>query len=249
VADYPTLQNAPIIEAIFDVQVVFPKGVDLAALAQLHEKFLTNYPRTEEEQIVHIGFEHQAGAAPKALVPDHGVRGYRFISEDGKQIVQCRRDGFTFNRLRPYPSWNDVVKFAAPAWDVYRTAFPEIEITRVALRYINQVIVPASDGKVKIEDYFEAHLPGPKIAELDCSGFFSQGVFRDVVTRLNAYWTFAHQPTSEPTNLGFVLDIDVYASGADAQEGDVLKLWDRMRDLKNRLFFGSFTEKGLDLFR
>jgi hypothetical protein len=96
-SNYPTLKNPPIVEAILDVQVIFPQGVELSALAGLHENFQSDYPQKNEERIVQFGFEHQAGEPPKALAQDQGVRGYRFISEDGKQIVQCRKDGFTFN--------------------------------------------------------------------------------------------------------------------------------------------------------
>jgi uncharacterized protein (TIGR04255 family) len=247
-SNYPTLKNPPIVEAILDVQVIFPQGVELSALASLHENFQSDYPQKNEERIVQFGFEHQAGEPPKALAQDQGVRGYRFISKDGKQIVQCRKDGFTFNRLSPYVSWNDVIKFAKPAWSLYQKTFPDMVITRVALRYINKVLLPMVNNKVKIEDYFRTDLPGPKMDELSYSGFLSQGIFRDQVTGFEANWIFAHQPSSDPTKMGIVLDIDVSASGATVQEEDVANLWEKQRDLKNRLFFGSFTAKGLDLF-
>lgn len=248
-SDYPKLNKPPIVEAILDVQVIFPKGVELSTLASLHEEFRTDFPQRDEERLVQFEFGQQAGEAPKALAQDQGVRGYRFISADGKQIVQCRRDGFTFNRLSPYPSWEDVSKVAKPAWANYSATFPDLVITRVALRYINQIYIPLVNGKVDIEEYLTAHLPGPKIHGLSYSGFMSQGYFRDDFTGYFVNWILAHQPTSDSSKMCALLDIDAFASGAVVQEKKVSELWEGLRDLKNRLFFGTFTPKGLQLFQ
>lgn len=248
-SDFPKLKNPPAVEAILDVKVIFPKGVELAALAALHDVFKTAYPKKEEQRVVEFGFEQKAGNPPQSLTRDHGVIGYRFRSEDGKELVQCRKDGFTFNRLKPYPGWEDVSAKAAAAWEKYRLAFPEATITRVALRYINQIFVPINRTGCVLADYFAVNLPGPKVEGLSHTGFMGQGLLHDSLSGLDANWIFAHQPNPDPTKLAVVLDIDVFAQGEKVVEIGVPELWESMRGLKNRLFFGSITSKGEELFQ
>jgi uncharacterized protein (TIGR04255 family) len=242
-SEFPKLPNPPAVEAILDVKVVFPKGVDLTALAALHEAFKDAHPRKEEMRAMEFGFQQEIGSQPRTLTRDHGVIGYRFFSKDGKELVQCRKDGFTFNRLKPYTGWADVEAKAASAWSVYRSAFPQAQIARVALRYINQILVPMPTPPLNLDEYFTVNLPGPKVDGLSFVGFIGQSVLLDHATGLEAKWIFAHQPNPDPVKLSIVLDIDIFAQGAKALETDVPVLWQTMRGLKNRLFFGSITPK------
>jgi len=248
-SDFPKLANPPAVEAILDVKVVFPKGVDLTALDDLHGAFKTAYPRKEEMRAMQFGFEQKPGSPPRSLARDHGVIGYRFISEDGKELVQCRKDGFTFNRLKPYTGWENICGKAREAWGIYRSSFPQAQIARVALRYINQILVPMPAPPLNLDEYFSVNLPSPKVEGLSFAGFMGQGILLDEATGLEANWIFAHQPNPDPTKFAVVLDIDVYAQGAKASDTEVHALWETMRNLKNRLFFGSITEKGRDLFK
>ena len=57
-------------------------------------------------------------------------------SHDGLSIAQFRIDGFTYNRLRPYPSWEDILPEAIRLWRIYvATVVPE-GIARAAVRYV-----------------------------------------------------------------------------------------------------------------
>lgn len=248
-SEFPKLPNPPAVEAILDVKVVFPKGVELAALADLHEVFKDGYPQKEEMRSLEFGFEQEAGSQPRTLTRDHGVVGYRFISEDRKELVQCRKDGFTFNLLKPYTGWVDVEAKATSAWAAYRAVFPQAQITRVALRYINQILVPMPTPPLNMDEFFTVNLPCPKVDGLSFVGFMGQSVLLDHTTGLEANWIFAHQPNSDPEKLGVVLDIDVFAQGAKALETEVPVLWQTMRELKNRLFFGSITANTEELFQ
>jgi uncharacterized protein (TIGR04255 family) len=248
-SEFPKLPNPPAVEAILDVKVVFPKGVELGSLAALYEVFKDNYPQKEEMRSVEFGFEQEAGSQPRSLTRDHGVIGYRFFSEDRKELVQCRKDGFTFNRLKPYTGWADVEAKATSAWATYRSAFPQAQIARVALRYINQILVPMPIPPLNLDEYFTINFPGPKVDGLSFAGFMGQAVLHDGATGLDANWIFSHQPSSDPAKFGTVLDIDVFAQGAKASEIEAPVLWQTMRGLKNRLFFGSITAKAQELFQ
>lgn len=244
-----TLKNPPIVEAMLDVQVIFPNGIELGKLAALHDQFQKSYPKKDEVRILQFNIQQQLGQAPVASSHDHGVQGYRFFAPDGKQIIQCRQNGFTFNRLAPYGSWEDFIAVARFAWESYRKAFPEIQVIRIGVRYINRIIIPIIDGKINLENYFTIDLPGPKNHGLICSHFLEHSVFQDPETGLGINWVFAQQASNDPSKLPIVLDIDVYASGTQATENDPAQTWETMRKLKNQLFFSTFSERGLELFQ
>lgn len=248
-SEHRKLNNPPAVEAVLDVQGNFSKGVNIEALAKLSELFQKNYPKRTEENMFQFGFEHQAGREPKAMAQNHGLRGYRFHSPDEKEIVQCRKDGFTFNRLKPYTAWEDVYPKAVEAWGVFRKAFPDMTISRVSLRYINQIFLPCRDGSVDLDDYLAIQLPGPKNIDLTRAGFMGQSIFGDTVSGLAANYVVTQQPTGDSSKVCILLDIDVFYMGPDVSEIDPPVLWQKMRDLKNRLFFGSLTDKGMDLFQ
>lgn len=247
--DHPILTKAPIVEAILDVQMVFPKGIEIGKLAALHAPLREHYPTKAEETMVEVGVQLQAG---KPLQPSGGkseIRGYRFFSQDKKELVQCRRDGFTFNRLAPYTSWQDIIGRAVSAWQVYREACGEAAITRIAVRYINRMELPFADGKVPLEEFFAAPEPGPKLEGLALQGLMTQCLYHDPATNFSANWTMLTRSSQkDPSKLVVALDLDVFAMGPKIHEEKPPDVWDRMRGLKNRIFFSSLTQKTLDMF-
>lgn len=248
-SDYEKFANPPAIEAIFDVGVFFPGGIDPKVLAACHDVFKDAYPIREEQRVIEFGVEQPADGPPRPLTQDHGVSGYQFIAENRTELVQCKRDGFSFNRLRPYPGWEEASTKARRAWELYRETFPQAQVTRVALRYINQILVPVAAERVQMEKYFSVHPPCPALPSLNFNGFMSQAHITDSETALEANWIFARYPHPDPTILSIVLDIDVFVQGEKAVGTDVAGLWETMRELKNRLFFGTVTETTKIQFR
>lgn len=46
--DYPVFKNAPITEALLDIQVTLPPETDLAVLATVQDRVLSRYPKRNE---------------------------------------------------------------------------------------------------------------------------------------------------------------------------------------------------------
>lgn len=242
-SDFPKLKNSPIVEAILDVRVSFPKAIEESALSEIHQVFSGAYP---QKQDVYVYASEQKQISPTS----HEFVGYRFRSEDGTEIVQCRKDGFTFNRLKPYSGWQSVFDRASSAWENYLKAFPEGLVTRVALRYINQIFVPEGDPGHVLNEYFRVNLPGPHSVGISHSNFMQQALLHERDTDLSANWIFSYRGKSpDQTKLDFVLDIDVFASDERVKTSAVPTLWETMRGFKNRLFFESITHRGQEFFQ
>src|SRR3990167_5750912 len=95
--------HAPITEALLDIRVKLPAQIDLTRLTTFHDAVKDRYPLKRERTSWHGGFQLKPGTGPEMLASSSGgPDGYLFTSADGRQIVQARLDGFTFNRLKPY---------------------------------------------------------------------------------------------------------------------------------------------------
>ena len=75
-------------------------------------------------------------------------------------VAQFRVDGFTFNKLEPYTTWENVFGEAARLWQIYAQTAQPLEIARLAVRYINRLRLP---GPAELGQYLEAPpvLPPP----------------------------------------------------------------------------------------
>jgi uncharacterized protein (TIGR04255 family) len=245
---FPHLNNAPITEAIIDFRVRLPGAFEILRLKEAHVQLSADYPTIEEQQVTRQQFEQRPGQPPKLTVRSQGVPGYRFRSGDAKSLVQFRRNGFTFNRLKPYPSWDQVFPEACRLWKIYSTVAPPEEISRIAVRFINRIQLPLPN--LEFSDYLTAPPPLPQGVPQSLSGFLTRVVIQDPETKLAANVVQALEPPLNEQYVSMILDIDVYQRDVSQLTLEaVLGQFAKLREMKNRIFFGSLTEKALALFR
>ncbi|MCX5727781.1 MAG: TIGR04255 family protein, partial [Nitrospirae bacterium] len=131
--------RAPLTEALIDIRVELPSEVGLPNLLTLQTGQENTYPNRQECLIAHgemsVGSEVRASARQTS-------NGYRFSSQDNRQIFQARRDGFAFNRLAPYETWESFRDEARRLWTLYRSIANPKNITRIGVRYINRLDLP-----------------------------------------------------------------------------------------------------------
>ncbi len=240
------LDHAPITEAIIDFRVKLPKDFEVEQLATLKDKLRDRYPKVEEHRLVRGIFELKAGR-PASRSADLGLRGFLFRSGDLLSVAQFTIDGFTFSRLRPYTSWEDIFPEARKLWSLYvETASPEF-ITRVAARYINHLNVPSPTKD--FSQYLNAPPTIPPDLPKDMNSFLTRIVIHEPKLKVAANITQALEPGKEPGQIVIILDIDVYKK----QEFEIndQTLWSTfadLRNLKNQIFFSSITEETARLF-
>jgi uncharacterized protein (TIGR04255 family) len=172
--------------------------------------------------------------------------GFAFSTDDGREIFQPGLDGFTFSRLRPYGNWNDLRNEARRLWGIYREAVNPLSITRVAVRYINQIDIPGPT--VDYKDYFRTTPEVSPVLPQTLSGFFMQLHFPQVDFGGSLILTQTAVPPPAPGFCSVVLDLDVFREGDLASDDDVWALLDILRDRKNEFFEGCLTEKARALF-
>ena len=113
------LANAPIVEAVLDIDCDMPPTFDLATLeAPARAVFGVQYPKframfLEQHQIKSMADEPAKHSAMRA------IQALQFLHGDEKQLAQVRAQGFSFNRLAPYSTLDDYLPEVHRVWELF----------------------------------------------------------------------------------------------------------------------------------
>ena len=241
------LDNAPITEAIVDFRVKARQDFDLKSFNDLRPELIAEFPKVSERRGFEAKFDMQDTGPGVPTARDLGVDGLLFHSQDGLEIAQFRVDGFTFNRLPPYTSWDQILPRAWRLWERYvAVALPE-QVTRLALRYINRLEIPAPVDR--LGDFLTAVPPVPPGLSYMPRAFLSRVVLEDPISGLRATLGQAVEPQVTFAYSPVILDIDAYrVRDFDPSDPAVRESLDLLHAFKNRVFFGSITKLTLELF-
>ena len=245
---WEVFSNAPITEALLDIQVELAPNIDLKVLLSCHNDIIDEYPNKENRIQWTSGIELELGKDP-VFTTNGGHDGYIFTSIDEKLMVQTRLNGFTYNMLKPYTHWEDFVSKAKNHWNQYVEVAKPLKITRIGLRYVNRLEIP-----LPLKDFKEYILTVPDIAPNIPPGL-SDFFMRLVVPNPQATSTAIITETIDTQSLTdqimpLILDIDVFQNLSETViNNDIWNLFEEMHEFKNVIFFNSITDKGKELFR
>lgn len=240
-------KNAPITEAILDIRAKLPGEVAIPALLSAHPKIAGQYPKRQERRKFEGEIRLGKNAQPETKSTVSRVDGYLFRSSDDRRIVQYRLDGFTFNRLKPYDNWASFRDEAKRLWSIYVEAAIPVQITRVALRYINQMLIPGP--VINFDDYLTAGPVVPAKLPQQVSSFVTRVVITEPQIKASAIITQAFEKIMEPDIVPVILDIDVIkVPQLDVSYEQMWEFFEALRNFKNSVFFESITERTGELF-
>jgi uncharacterized protein (TIGR04255 family) len=235
------LRNAPIVEAIIDFRVSLPIDFPSETLYSARDRLRRDYPKAEERKSFEALFQLAGVQSATAQTRELGFHGVWLKSEDEKNIAQFRVDGFTFNRLNPYTSWEEIVPEAMKLWGIYVEIARPRAVSRLALRYINRLPLPGPG--IELNTYI---LTAPKIPETVpqvVSTFSTRTVLEHPERRLMANVAQVLEASMESPSRSLLLDIDAYRVGdTEVSDEEVRRVLEALRLYKNQIFFGSLTE-------
>ena len=238
------LRSAPIIEAIIDLQVKAKGGFRPEEFLSLKTRISNRFPKMQERRGVQATFGVVQGQGPKPSVQDLGLQGYFFTSADEKIIAQFRADGFTFNRLYPYTSWDELFPQAMELWRLYSDISRPDGVTRLAVRYINRIVLPT--GEIDFATYLTAgpSIP-PGLPEL-VSSFLTRVSIHDIEKDVHANIAQALEGAGPGQPAAVILDIDSYRQKEMSVGDPAIELtFNKLREFKNLIFFKSLTDTTL----
>jgi uncharacterized protein (TIGR04255 family) len=250
--------HAPITEALIDFRVQYANAdITLERLKGFGGLIRKEYPFMAARNIVQAEVQFDVNRPNAAASSSAKIFGYIFHSEDRKQAVQVRLDGFTFTRFMPYENWWNLKAEALRLWTLFVSEFSPRIVNRVALRYVNQIHLPLKDGTLTFNHYLRAF---PKIGDEDDDvKEMVEQVFMglvlpqdDLQARLIlTEWLLPAQSPSPADSVGVILDLDLAQESAsfNAESTEIWALLDRFRERKNRYFESAITEATRELFR
>ncbi len=244
------LARAPIIEAVIDIDCAMPPGFDLVALEKTAAEGLkATYPKLTQQLVQEHQFETSPDSPPKMSVR-HGLQALQFRNSDDKQLIQIRSQGYSFNRLAPYGSLDDYLPEIERTWAIFRNLTLPTQIRVVRLRYINRLDLPILSKDVKVADYIKNAPEVPPGTNLSLRGFLSQRLTVESETGHEANIVLSSQP-AQCDAFPIIFDICVGALGPEEPENWtwISKKIISLRDLKNRIFTNTLTEKCLNLYQ
>ena len=241
------LENAPIKEALIDIQVTLPETLNVEHLNTQYDSFSADYPIQNAIHESRLGL-NLGNAENVDTTIDHSISGFRYQSKNGAKVAQFRTNRFTFSQLEPYSTWEEMRDEARRLWNFYcLAASPEV-ITRVATRYINEMNIPFKEKTLDFDNYLTAGPQLPDNLQQGINSFLTRIVTPNQEINAVGIITQAME-SAEPEYAPIVLDIDVFCSERLERDND--ELWARLeqlRNFKNNIFFESITETTAELF-
>ena len=236
------LENAPIIEAVLDINCTMPAALKLETVEDAaRDAFRADYPKFRKQLLLQHSIKKPAGG-PAEVSGSNALQAFQFLKDDEKQLVQLRNNGFSFNRLEPYSSLDDYIPEIRKQWDSYRGLVLPVTIRRISLRYINRLLLPVDSGNLRIGDYLR-HAPQlPDGVDLSFTGFLHQHQAMEAGTGNQVAIGLASQPM-ENSSLPVILDI---AASRDCRLDprnweEISAIIHSLRALKNQVFKQSLT--------
>ena len=243
VTTFPTLQNAPITEAVIDIRVERRPNVTLQELSLFTNGFELEFPNRAEQRSLKARIDMSKGEAPPTAAD-----GYVFKSLDQKSIVQVGFDGLTISRLNPYENWSVFAELAKRLWQRYIDTSHPTKVVRLGVRYINRIDLDIGS------DLFGTILTGPQIAlalPQNMLDFFMRLLIPDESGAVAIiHQTFSHPEVGESTR-SLIFDVDAIKNvDIDPRATEEISgVFEELRRFKNRVFFNSLTNRTLERYR
>lgn len=244
------LPNAPIIEAVIDIDCDMPLGYSITDIETVaRDLFRDSYPKFRTQFLQEHKIETSSDQSIQVSA-SQDIQALQFFRDGDRQLVQVRTQGFSFNRLSPYGSLDDYLPEIERTWKLFVTVAAPIQIRTIRLRYINRILLPLTDGQVNLEEYLKV---GPRLPDeigMSLTGFFTQHSAVETNTGHATAMVLTTQPL-ENDNLPLIFDNSVFATEAgDPSDWPwILSTIQSLRALKNRMFRNTLTPQCLKLFQ
>jgi uncharacterized protein (TIGR04255 family) len=247
--------RAPITEAIIDLRIVPTQDISVENLVPIREMVADRYPIQEEE---HVQYQQMSFIGTDLLQTEggHQLSGFRFVSEDKREIFYARLDGFAFSTRAPYDRWESFREEARSLWNLYRSVTMPEGVTRTAMRYINRIDIPNAATGIRLEDYLRTY---PEFSV----DFPEDNVMNNFFMQLQLWqqdlgcWLIineAPEVSPEEGTLSVRLDLDLFREQYEEPwpVDDDTMVWEfleRLHDRKNEIFEASITNRTRRLIR
>jgi uncharacterized protein (TIGR04255 family) len=236
------LRRAPIVEAVVDFRVQRQEQIDPGSFAGIGHLVGERYSERTVIQSLEIRF-----GLPPLKLPVRGPEAIGYRYRDSSEIAQFRGDGFTFSKIEPYTTWDAVFGEAFRLWQIYLQVAPPKQISRIAVRYINRMKMEAG---IDLQRVLEAPPSVPAPIPQTIRDFLTRIHIDDESRLASAVIVQAlERRVDMPITTSVLLDIDAFRDiNTVPTDPELPEIFQRLRELKNEVFFGSITEERAEMY-
>src|SRR5688572_8917959 len=237
------LNAAPIVEAVIDFRVLRRDDVTAETFSDLQDQVGAVYGRALPLRSLEARFGLEEG---RPIQPQQIEASVGWAYQNDAAIAQFRIDGFTFNRLEPYTTWEEVFGEAGRLWGIYVERARPLEISRLAVRYINRLKVQAP---ANLQEFLAAPPVLPEPMPQTLREFLTRVVVEDAGRNAAAIVVQALERPIDPALITLLLDIDAYRE-VSWTPGDarIPGAFEQLRQLKNDIFYASITDRTAEMY-
>jgi uncharacterized protein (TIGR04255 family) len=237
-------RRPPITEVALDFR--FAHLVEQRLIEKAGRRFEQYYQNSRPEEHVNVNIE-----VPNNPRIHTQWLGLRLSTNDQVDITLLRVTNLICSRLAPYPGWDAFEQRARRDWETLRRDSGFIEVSRIGLRYINRIDIPANESATfKIEDYVTTypHMPETKMPPM--TGYAMQIIRPVGAYNLGLILNSAIVPSPLIGFVSVVLDIDIYREAELPKRDEGLwEIINKMRIWKNLVFEGCVTDRAREIFQ
>ncbi len=247
---YPTLKKAPIVEALADIQVTFPQGVDIAKIETVYQELADRFPNREQQGFVEFGVTTTPQGLPQSFNAKSSFAGLRLSSVDKKRIIQVGGRGFTFSQLAPYRNGDEFRDEASTLWNTFAEVTKPASVRRLALRCINRIELPLPFHD--FDEYFQTFIRlAPGIPQSLAELLVRFALPHPNNPNMAALVTLQVEPVQpNASHIAVLFDIDVFQMvSLEPTDPQIWEILATLREFRNQIFFESLTPEALRMYQ
>lgn len=241
---FPHLSNAPITEAMIDIQTASKDPISIDVLRSVAQALKEEFPIAENKELATMSFSANE-SAPRGT---RELQGFLVRSEDKLYAAQILINRFSLSRLMPYKDWGDLRNYSEKLWSIYKDIVKPIRVKRLAVRYINRLLLP--DPTKQLSYYFTKPLEIPEELPQALANYVTRMVIPEPESSSVAIVQQVMEGMSQENQASIIFDIDAFKE-VDFGVGDNEMIWstlENLREYKNRIFFKTLTNNTIEMY-
>jgi uncharacterized protein (TIGR04255 family) len=241
-------KQPPITEAVIELR--FATAIETDDITKVSAALKSLYPLQQPNRGIEVRLNvpppGQQGVTAAHPIETHGNR---LSTEDQTQIVLVWPAQFVFSQLAPYPGWDVFFERFCRDWAVWKRTLGYRKITRIGVRYINRIDIPATAPIIEHEEYLNIypHMP-MDFQSLMAYSVVAQLPLPDIgcILTLNS----SSAPSQLLGHAAFIVDQDIAKDGDPPQNDEgIYTLLNQIRVKKNEVFEACIKPRARELFK
>lgn len=241
--------HAPITEAVIGIN--FADHLTEADLLSVQRKLSENYPVHQPVENLHLSFQIGPGKDNKKTANTEVASeiAHRLGTADMSELVVLMPGSIGVSQMAPYPGWDHFYGRFIRDWKAVRRVLGFKLISRIGVRYINRIDIPAEGPVVDHERYLNLY---PRVTDkygpLNAYAIQAEVFMEDLSCKL--ILNSAVVPSPILNTASFLIDQDIsQENNVPQKDEDIFALITQIRLRKNDVFESCVTDDARALFK